>query len=72
LANVDVQSSSIGLLIRHLDSIVTGLSQKQAEVLIPKLLYPNRTQTQLSDDTGIPRRTISNRLQAANSVLLID
>ncbi|HHY0479583.1 hypothetical protein [Vibrio parahaemolyticus] len=72
LANVDVQSSSIGLLIRHLDSIVTGLSQKQAEVLIPKLLYPNRTQTQLSDETGIPRRTISNRLQAANSVLLID
>ncbi|ELB2927337.1 hypothetical protein QNE77_001971 [Vibrio alginolyticus] len=72
LANVDVQNCSIGLLIRHLDSLVTGLSQKQAEVLIPKLLFPGRTHEQLSDETGIPRRTISNRLQAANSELLTD
>ncbi|GAB3486175.1 hypothetical protein [Marinomonas epiphytica] len=69
---IDFENSALELLVRHLDSIVTNLSQKQAEVLIPKLLYPNYTQDQLSEETKIPRRTISNRLQAANSILLID
>lgn len=66
------QNGALGLLVRHLDSIVTDLSQKQAEVLIPRLLHPDYTQDKLSEETKIPRRTISNRLQAANSVLLID
>mgnify|MGYP000336102714 CR=1 FL=1 len=68
----DFQNNALELLVRHLDSIVTDLSQKQAEVLIPRLLYPDYTQDQLSVETKIPRRTISNRLQAANSILLIE
>jgi hypothetical protein len=60
------------LLIRHLDSIITGLSEKQAEVLFPRLLYPELTQDALSVKTGIHRRSLASRLQRANASLILD
>ncbi|GGN31633.1 MULTISPECIES: hypothetical protein [Marinomonas] len=60
------------LLIRHLDFIMTGLSEKQAEVLFPRLLYPELTQDALSAKTGIHRRSLASRLQRANASLILD
>jgi hypothetical protein len=60
------------LLVRHLDSIITGLSEKQAEVLFPRLLYPELTQDALSAQTGIHRRSLASRLQRANASLILD
>lgn len=63
---------SCDLLIRHLDCILTGLSEKQAEVLFPRLLYPELTQDALSAKTGINRRSLASRLQRANATLILD
>lgn len=71
-SKLDSDFNYLNLLVRHLDKIVTDLSQKQAEVLIPKMLYPEYTQEKISIETKINRRTLSNRLQAANSILIID
>ena len=60
------------LLIRHLDFMMTGLSEKQAEVLFPRLLYPELTQDALSAKTGIHRRSLASRLQRANASLILD
>ena len=60
------------LLIRHLDFMMTGLSEKQAEVLFPRLLYPEFTQEALSAKTGIHRRSLASRLQRANASLILD
>ena len=60
------------VLVRHLDSIITGLSEKQAEVLFPRLLYPELTQDALSTKTGIHRRSLASRLQRANATLILD
>ncbi|SBS33322.1 hypothetical protein MSP8886_02717 [Marinomonas spartinae] len=65
-------SPSDELLVRYLDSILTGLSEKQAEVLFPRLLYPDLTQDALSDKTGIHRRSLASRLQRANATLILD
>lgn len=60
------------VLLRHLDCIITGLSEKQAEVLFPRLLYPELTQDALSAKTGIHRRSLASRLQRANASLILD
>ena len=73
-ANVNLNKDLLihDLLVRHLDSIITGLSEKQAEVLFPRLLYPELTQDALSAKTGINRRSLASRLQRANASLILD
>lgn len=60
------------VLVRHLDCIITGLSEKQAAALFPRLLYPELTQDALSAKTGIHRRSLASRLQRANASLILD
>lgn len=59
------------LLIQYLDFVITGLSEKQAEVLLPRLLYSHLTQDALAEKTKINRRSLASRLQRANSHLIM-
>jgi len=60
------------LLVKYLDFIITGLSKKQAEVLLPRILFPGLTQEELSQKTGIKRRSLASRLQRSNASLILD
>jgi len=60
------------LLVKYLDFIITGLSEKQAEVLLPRILSPELTQEKLSEKTGIKRRSLASRLQRSNATLILD
>lgn len=60
------------LLITYLDFVLAGVSCKQAEILLFRVLYPENTHEELSVTANIPRRTVASRLQRSNATLILE
>lgn len=60
------------LLITYLDFVLAGVSCKQAEILLFRVLYPENTHEELSVTSNIPRRTVASRLQRSNATLILE